>query len=169
MLLYRIGLFYKVLKVQVHRSVITRGLQIGSMRKRALHFQNIFSFLCRFSCFLLSLLTSLAILLQCFLLLYELLSIPRIPPNPPHAFLSCWKTQTTFDSFFLSAIFFLLKVHLPLICEIITSNSLAMPRSPANQDGTSIKWDVELINFYGCRALFKSLDWQAPRPPVLIM
>ncbi len=43
------------------------------------------------------------------------------PPNPLHSFLSSWTSLWTFFGWFiliLSAIYFLLKVHLPKICEI---------------------------------------------------
>ncbi len=117
-------------------TVIARGLQIGPMRKRVLHFLNIISslsFLCKLTHLFDSILTSFAVMLQWFLLHHfwmvyflclwhnvatflVLESFISAPPNTLLAFISSSTSHwTVFDSFILilSAIYFLLKVHLP--------------------------------------------------------
>ncbi len=118
---------------------IARGLQIGPMRKRTLHFLSIISsWLCKLTHLFLSILTFFAILRHWFLryhfwmnyflcqwhyaaMFYVSKSFLSAPPNPLHAFLSSWTSRwTVFDSFIviLSANYFLLKVPLLKICEI---------------------------------------------------
>ncbi len=153
--------------------LITRGLQIGPMRKRALHFLNVTSAcLCKLTHLFLSVLTSFAILRHWFLRYHFWMnyflcqwhyaakffvsqSFLSAPQNPLHAFLSSWTSRwTTLDSFIviLSANYFLLKVPLLKICEIKPFSYLSI---------LSIKQASYIIN--ACNTGFFSVSYFSPK------
>ncbi len=109
---------FRTFIVQVHRTVITRGLQIGPMRKHALNFlRYILYCLCKLTHPFLSILTSFAILLQWFLLYHFWMNYFLVPmalrchaPSFPIPYLFTTESPTPF-SFFLNK---------PLSCLLFT-------------------------------------------------